>query len=125
MVLAEHSTPAKYGLIGRALETVTFVRPGLVAFRLARGPVAGARETHVAHSWRRIRARLRRTLETDLWSFGQWCGAAGRSRLLGAVAQSIARIRAEGKRRAEELSTMRGREIPGSQTSSPDSEGVR
>jgi hypothetical protein len=100
MVVAAHHTQ-----VGRrtatTVETVRFQRPGLVSFRLLRGPVP-----HVLESYelREVSGgtELRYTgeLGTDLWRFGSWWGDRVATAWERAVWESVESIRSESERRA-------------------------
>ena len=107
MVLAEHVTPVSLGLKATTVETVRFDRPGLISFRLVRGPVP-----HVTESFE-LRAvdsgtelEYRGELGTDLWGAGALWGALVARSWIAAVSRSLDGIREEAERRAE---TSRGR----------------
>lgn len=108
MVLAEHFTPAKYGLSGKTVETVRFERPSRVTFRLARGPIAGAHETFTLHEVDgATELTYEGTLEADLWSCGQWWAKKVAPVWEGAVKASVERIAEEAERREIERSESR------------------
>ncbi len=101
MVLAAHRTPVGRGLVTTTVETVRFERPGLVAFRLLRGPVP-----HVVETFRLEDDRGSTTLVyegelgTDLWGVGAWWGEQVARKWVATVQNSLERIRTEAERRA-------------------------
>ena len=101
MVLAEHRTPVRRGLVATTLETVRFTRPERVDFRLVRGPVPlGVEEFVLRDAAGRTRLEYRGELAADLWALGRWWGGVVARRWDAAVAASLDSIRQEAERRA-------------------------
>jgi len=100
MVLAQHRTPLRGGLVARTVETVRFTRPERIDFRLVRGPVP-----HVVEQFRlsvnSVGTRLDYDgeLGTDLWSAGQWWGQRVALQWEAVVAASFDAVKAEAERR--------------------------
>ncbi len=100
MVLAEHFIPVG-PLVATTLETVQFDRPGLVRFRLVRGPVP-----HVSEEFSLSEEDGVTTLEyngqlgTDLWALGRLWGRRVGRRWEAAVRASLGGIAVEAERRA-------------------------
>lgn len=101
MVLAAHFTPFNRQ-VTTTVETVRFTRPGRVDFRVVRGPVPHVVEAFVLEP---IDGGTRLTwqgeLGTDLWAVGAWWGAVVARAWETAVRDSVERIAAEARRRAE------------------------
>lgn len=105
MVLAEHFTPMGEGFWRRfsttTVETVRFVQPTRVDFRLVRGPVASVTETFELHDLDgRTRLDYTGELGTDGWGVGRAWGQVVASRWVATVAESFQSITAEAERRA-------------------------
>ena len=101
MVLAAHRTPIGGRLVATTVETVRFVRPERVEFRLVRGPVP-----HVVEEFA-LRERgsgteltYRGELGTDLGPVGERWGDGVAARWERAVAQTLDAVAAEAERRA-------------------------
>jgi hypothetical protein len=101
MVLAAHRTPISGRLAATTVETVRFVRPERVEFRLVRGPVP-----HVVEEFRltgdgsRTELAYRGELGTDLGPIGQRWGNAVAARWERAVGDTLDAVAAEAERRA-------------------------
>jgi hypothetical protein len=109
MVLAEHYTPVRGGLVATTVETVRFTRPERVRFRLVRGPVPFVEEEFVLHERDGATTlRYHGELAADLWALGRWWGEVVGRRWDAAVAASLATVGAEAERRAA-ASGSRGR----------------
>ncbi len=102
MVLAEHYTPVWPRLRATTLETVRFVRPGLIAFRLLRGPVPHVSETFELTEPAGGGTELvyRGVLGTDFWAAGAWWGAQVAGPWKRAVQASLSAFAKEAERRA-------------------------
>jgi hypothetical protein len=101
MVLAEHYTPVRRGLVATTLETVRFTRPERVSFRLVRGPVPYVAEEFVLQEEDGATTlHYHGELAADLWALGRWWGGVVGGRWDAAVAASLAKIGAEAERRA-------------------------
>ncbi|HET6750582.1 MAG TPA: SRPBCC family protein [Actinomycetes bacterium] len=101
MVLAEHYTPVRRGLVATTVETVRFTRPERVSFRLVRGPVPYVAEEFVLEEGDGVTTlHYHGELAADLWAFGRWWGGVVGERWDAAVAASLAKIGAEAERRA-------------------------
>jgi hypothetical protein len=101
MVLAEHRTPVRRGLVATTLETVRFTRPERVDFRLVRGPVPVVVEEFVLRDADgRTRLEYRGELAADLWVLGRWWGGVVARRWDAAVAASLGSVQQEAERRA-------------------------
>lgn len=101
MVLAAHYTPIRGRLRATTVETVHFIRPGRVDFRLVRGPVPLVVETFTLEE--RGEATLLRydgELGTDLWRLGSWWGAMVAAKWQAVVADSFTQVKVEAERRA-------------------------
>jgi hypothetical protein len=113
MVLAEHYTPVRGGLVATTVETVRFSRPERVSFRLVRGPVPFVEEEFLLQE--RDGATILRyqgELAADLWALGRWWGEVVGRRWDAAVAASLAAVGAEAERQAgarDAASRSRGR----------------
>jgi hypothetical protein len=105
MVLAAHFTPlgGRLGLVAQTVETVRFIRPERVDFRLVRGPVPHVVEAFVL-SERAGGTGTRLVYEgeigADLWLLGQRWSALVARRWEQTVAASLAAVKAEAERRA-------------------------
>jgi hypothetical protein len=101
LVLAEHFTPIRGRLQAVTLETVRFVRPERVEFRLVRGPVP-----HVTERFELAEVAGGTTLGyvgeigADLWVVGRWWMSVVATRWVAAVEESFASIKTEAERRA-------------------------
>jgi hypothetical protein len=101
MVLAEHYTPVRGGLMATTVETVRFTRPERVSFRLVRGPVPYVEEEFVLEEQDGATTlHYRGQLAADLWALGRWWGGVVGRRWDAAVAASLANVGAEAERRA-------------------------
>ncbi len=102
MVLAEHRTPVRGGLVATTLETVHFTRPDRVSFQLVRGPVPYVVEEFVLHEQGEgTTLHYRGELAADLWTLGRWWGDVVGRRWDAAVAASLESVSAEAERRAK------------------------
>jgi hypothetical protein len=102
LVLAEHRTPVRPGIDAVTLETVRFVRPERVEFRLVRGPVPAATEAfELTESVRGTRLLYTGALETDLWGLGQGWGRIVARKWVSAVETSLQGITTEAERLAD------------------------
>jgi hypothetical protein len=100
MVLAAHFTPTRLGVV-TTVETVRFERPGLIGFRVVRGPVPHLRETFELESTDGgTRLTWSGELATDFWCVGRAWGARVARQWERAVAHSLAAIAAEAERRS-------------------------
>jgi len=99
MVLAAHFTPIGR-LVGTTVETVRFERPGVIHFRLVRGPVP-----HVVEQFRVEEAptgtvlHYEGELAADLWALGRWWGGGVARRWEATVEATLAGVKAEAERR--------------------------
>jgi hypothetical protein len=101
MVLAEHFTPVRGGLVATTVETVRFSRPERVSFRLVRGPVPLVEEEFLLQEHDGATTlRYHGELAADLWALGRWWGGVVGRRWDAAVAASLAGVGAEAERRA-------------------------
>jgi hypothetical protein len=101
LVLAEHRTPVRPGIPAVTLETVRFVRPERIEFRLVRGPVPAVTETFdLTDDAGGTRLRYTGALETDLWGLGERWGRIVARRWVAAVETSLRGISAEAERLA-------------------------
>jgi len=100
-VLAEHTTPIGGGLTAITVETVRFVPPERVEFRLVRGPVPAVSESfELTDEHGGTRLRYAGELETDLGSVGALWGRLVARRWIAAVDGSLRSIKDEAERRA-------------------------
>jgi len=102
LVLAEHYTPLHGGrLTAVTLETVSFDRPGRIAFRLVRGPVP-----HLTEEFKLItrdgvtRLDYSGELGTDFGAAGRYWADRVAAAWEAAVRSSFAGIKSEAERRA-------------------------
>jgi hypothetical protein len=101
MVLAEHDTPVRGGLVATTVETVRFSRPERVSFRLVRGPVPYVVEEFLLQERDGATTlHYRGELAADLWALGRWWGGVVGRRWDAAVAASLAKVATEAERRA-------------------------
>jgi len=101
LVLAEHTTPIGAGLTAITVETVRFVPPERVEFRLVRGPVPAVSESFdLTDEHGGTRLRYAGELETDLGSVGALWGRLVARRWIAAVDGSLRSIKDEAERRA-------------------------
>ncbi|MGH9249406.1 MAG: SRPBCC family protein [Acidimicrobiales bacterium] len=102
MVLAAHRTPVRGRLVATTVETVRFIRPDRVDFRLVRGPVPYVVEQFVLTTAAGARTRLEYSgeLGTDLWWIGQRWGDRVAAAWERAVAASLESVKVEAERRA-------------------------
>jgi len=102
LVLAEHRTPVWPGIAAVTLETVRFVRPERIEFRLVRGPVPAVTEAfEFTESDRGTRLHYTGALETDLWGLGQRWGRIVARKWVAAVETSLRGITTEAERKAD------------------------
>jgi hypothetical protein len=101
MVLAAHRTPVGHGLVTTTLETVRFLRPDRIDFRLVRGPVPYVAE-HFAllDNGDGTRLEYAGELGTDFWRAGRWWAEQVGPRWEATVRSSLERIGLESERRA-------------------------
>lgn len=101
MVLAAHRTAVGWGMTTTTVETVRFVRPDSVAFRLVRGPVP-----HVVEQFTLVedagstRLHYEGELGTDFGGIGRWWGSQVATKWVATVRGSLARIAEEAERRS-------------------------
>lgn len=101
LVLAAHHTALGRGLKATTVETVRFERPGLISFRLVRGPVPHVTEafeledvdggTELVYTGE---------LGTDLWALGAAWGSLVAKSWEQTVEGSLAEVKEEAERRA-------------------------
>ncbi len=83
------------------VETVRFMRPERVDFRLVRGPVPHVSETFFLESLGdSTRLTYAGELGTDLWALGQRWGDVVARRWEAVVAESLAAVKAEAERQS-------------------------
>jgi hypothetical protein len=114
MVLAAHYTPIGWLGVTTTVETVRFVRPTHIHFRLLRGPVPHVVETFELRAVDgRTELEYRGELGTDLWALGRWWGerVAGPWELT--VERSLQAVRIEAERLAARTQSDRGGLAPG------------
>lgn len=100
MVLAAHRTPVRDGLVATTVETVRFIRPERVEFRLVRGPVPHVVEEFVlTEGDGGTELSYRGELGTDFGPLGQWWADAVAPRWEAAVASTFDAVRTEAERR--------------------------
>ncbi|WP_432246919.1 SRPBCC family protein [Streptomyces sanyensis] len=102
LVLAAHRTPVAGGrLTATTVETVKFIRPDRIGFRLVRGPVPAVTEsfTLTEHGPGTLLV-YEGELGTDLWRAGQWWGDLVAPRWEATVAASLDQVRREAEHRA-------------------------
>ena len=100
MALAAHFTRAG-PLVTTTVETVRFEPPGLVHFRLVRGPVPHVVEQfELRETEEGSELEYRGELGADLWALGRWWGDRVARRWEAAVRESLDSIRAEAERRS-------------------------
>jgi Polyketide cyclase / dehydrase and lipid transport len=101
MALAAHFT--KVGpLVATTVETVRFEPPGLIHFRLVRGPVPYVVEQFELHETEEgTELEYRGELGTDLWALGRWWGDLVARRWEAAVRASLGSVKAEAERRSK------------------------
>jgi hypothetical protein len=102
LVLAEHYTPVHGGrLTAVTVETVSFDRPGRIAFRLVRGPVPHLTEQFTLTGGEGgTRLDYSGELGMDFGAAGQWWADRVAAAWEAAVRSSFAGIRAEAERRS-------------------------
>jgi hypothetical protein len=106
MVLAAHHTRVGKKLIATTVETVRFIRPDLVAFRLARGPVPEVTETfQLSATATGTRLDYAGEMGTDLWALGRWAGRYAAAKWEATVRGSLEDIKREAERRAARAGT--------------------
>lgn len=104
MVLAAHRTATAAGLTATTVETVRFVRPARVDFRLVRGPVPYVSESLVLEqTGDETTVRYTGELATDLWAAGGLWGDLVARRWQEAVCESLDAVRVEAERRGRRL----------------------
>ena len=102
LVLAEHVTPIGAGLSAITVETVRFVPPERVEFRLVRGPVPSVAESfELTDDAGHTRLRYAGELETDLGSVGAAWGRLVARRWVAAVEGSLRSVKDESERRVK------------------------
>ncbi len=102
MVLAAHFTDVQ-GRRTTTVETVRFERPGLVEFRVVRGPVPHVDEVfRLEEAPNGTRLVWEGELGTDFWGAGAWWGEKVAVQWERAVRASLAGITAEAERRARD-----------------------
>lgn len=100
MVLAAHYTPIRGRLRATTVETVRFVRPERVHFRLVRGPVPQVEETfRLTDTGSGTTLTYRGQLGTDLWGLGQRWGELVAARWEAVVRHSFETVKTEAERR--------------------------
>jgi hypothetical protein len=100
MVLAAHFTPVRWG-VATTVETVRFVRPERIDFRVVRGPVPHVVESFVLDvEGHGTRLTWEGELGTDLWALGAWWGTRVARAWETAVRSSLEAIVNEAERRA-------------------------
>lgn len=100
MVLAEHRTPIRSRLVAVTVETVRFIRPSRVHFRLTRGPVPYVVETfELSTEHGRTVLEYTGELGTDLWTVGSWWGDRVARVWVRAVAGTFDAVKVEAERR--------------------------
>ncbi len=93
MVLAAHRTPVGGDLVATTVETVRFERPGVVHFRLLRGPVPHVVERfELTEDGDSTLFHYEGELGTDLWAAGRWWGDRVASRWEDAVRGSVTEV---------------------------------
>lgn len=106
LVLAEHRTAVRAGLVATTVETVRFARPVRMEFRLLRGPVPYVVEAFdleamdTGGSAPRTRVTYTGELGTDFWAAGAWWGEQVAGAWESAVVASLAAAKAEAERRS-------------------------
>jgi hypothetical protein len=101
MVLAAHRTPVGHGLVSTTLETVRFLRPDRIDFRLVRGPVPYVAEQFVLlDSDRGTKLDYAGELGADFWQAGRWWAEQVAPKWEATVRSSLERIGLESERRA-------------------------
>ena len=100
MVLAAHYTPIRGRLRATTVETVRFVRPERVDFRLVRGPVPQVEESFLLHDADGgTTLTYSGELGTDLWGIGERWGDLVAARWEAVVKASFDTIKSEAERR--------------------------
>jgi hypothetical protein len=108
LVLAEHFTGVCGGMTTTTLETVRFVRPTHIYFRLVRGPVPYVTETfELQPSDTGTSFTYTGEMGADFWSLGEWWTNRVAATWDGAVEASLASVKAEAERQA----AVRGRAV--------------
>ena len=111
MVLAAHRTRVGWGMVAVTVETVRFVRPETVAFRLVRGPVPHVVERFTLHDDAgSTRLEYTGELGTDFWALGRWWGDRVAGKWEATVRDSLDRVAAEAERRAPTTRTTKAGE---------------
>jgi hypothetical protein len=100
MVLAAHFTPVgRY--VTTTVETVRFEPPGVVHFRLVRGPVPHVLEQFVLDETEDgTELRYHGELGADLWALGRWWSRRVAQKWEATVARSLEDVKREAERRA-------------------------
>ena len=106
LVLAAHHTPLGRGLTATTVETVHFERPGLISFRLLRGPVPHVTETfELEETEAGTELVYPGELGTDLWALGAAWGSLVAKSWEQTVEGSLAEVKEEAERRARDTVT--------------------
>jgi hypothetical protein len=101
IVIAAHRTPVGWGMVTTTVESVRFVRPTTVSFRLLRGPVPHVVEQFaLADDSDGTRLDYTGQLGTDFGPPGARWGEVVARRWVATVTESLERIRVEAERRA-------------------------
>ena len=101
LVLAAHHTPLGSGLTATTVEAVRFEPPGLISFRLVRGPVPHVTETfELEETAEGTELVYSGELGTDLWALGAAWGALVARSWEQTVERSLAGVKDEAERRA-------------------------
>jgi Polyketide cyclase / dehydrase and lipid transport len=101
MAVAAHHTPIGWLGVATTVESVRFMPPTRVDFRLLRGPVPHVLETFELRAVAGgTELEYRGELGTDLWVLGRWWGNRVAERWEQAVAHSLDAVRAEAERLA-------------------------
>jgi hypothetical protein len=100
MVLAAHRTQIRNRLVATTVETVRFIQPERVGFRLVRGPVPHVVEEFVlTERDDGTELTYRGELGTDFGPLGQWWAGVVAPRWEGAVAATFDAVKTEAERR--------------------------
>lgn len=101
LVLAAHRTPVRNGLVATTVETVRFIRPERVEFRLVRGPVPHAVEEFVlTERDGGTVLTYRGELGTDFGPVGKWWADVVAPRWETVVAATFDAVKTEAERRS-------------------------
>jgi len=88
-------------LVATTVETVRFIRPERVSFRLVRGPVPYVVEEFVLDEQDAVTTlRYHGELAADLWALGRWWGGVVGRQWDSTVAAALTSIATEAERRA-------------------------